>query len=118
VDVAPLEARDPAGVARALDGADVCLTAGAAGVTFVPRAVWAEHPRLRAMADVNAVPPLGIDGIEATDKGAERAGKRVFGALGIGSLKMKVHRACVAQLFERNDAVIDLERIYEVARAS
>ena len=31
---------------------------------------------------------------------------------------MKVHRACVAQLFERNDAVIDLERIYEVARAS
>jgi hypothetical protein len=31
---------------------------------------------------------------------------------------MKVHRACVGQLFERNDAVIDLERIYEVARAS
>jgi hypothetical protein len=31
---------------------------------------------------------------------------------------MKVHRACLAQLFERNDAVIDLERIYDVARAS
>jgi hypothetical protein len=118
VDVTPREAWDPAGVARALDDADVCLTAGAAGVTFVPRSVWAEHPRLRAMADVNAVPPLGIDGIEATDKGAERAGKRVFGALGIGGLKMKVHRACVGQLFERNDAAIDLERIYEVARAS
>ena len=118
VHVTPLEAWDRTGVARALDGADVCLTAGAAGVTFVPRAVWAEHPRLRAMADVNAVPPLGIEGIEATDKGAEREGKRVFGALGVGSLKMKVHRACVAQLFERNDAVVDLERIYEVARAS
>jgi NAD(P)-dependent dehydrogenase (short-subunit alcohol dehydrogenase family) len=118
VDITPLEAWDPAGVARALDGADVCLTAGAAGVTFVPRSVWTEHPRLRAMADVNAVPPLGIEGIDATDKGTERTGKRVFGALGIGSLKMKVHRASVAQLFERNDAVIDLERIYEVARAS
>ena len=42
----------------------------------------------------------------------------MFGALGIGGLKMKVHRACVAQLFERNDAVIDLETIYGAARAS
>jgi methylenetetrahydrofolate/methylenetetrahydromethanopterin dehydrogenase (NADP+) len=118
VDVSPQEAWDEAGVARALEGADVCLSAGAAGIQFLPRAVWAPHPRLKALADVNAVPPLGIGGIEATDKGAERDGKRVFGALGIGGLKMKVHRACVAQLFERNDAVIDLETIYGVARAS
>jgi len=118
VDVTACQAWDEAGVARALDGADVCLTAGAAGVRFLPRTVWAKHPRLRALADVNAVPPLGIEGIEAGDKGAERDGKRVFGALGIGGLKMKVHRACLAQLFERNDAVVDLEIIYGVARAS
>lgn len=118
VDVTPLEAYDEASVTRALDGADVCLSAGAAGVRFLARTVWAEHSTLKALADVNAVPPLGIEGVEATDKGAERDGKRVFGALGVGSLKMKVHRACVGQLFERNDAVIDLERIYEVARAS
>jgi hypothetical protein len=118
VDVTPCEAWDEAGVRQALEGADVCLTAGAAGITFVPKAVWAPHPRLRALADVNAVPPLGIEGIEATDKGTERDGKRVFGALGIGSLKMKVHKACLAQLFERNDAVVDLDRIYEVARAT
>ena len=118
VDVTPCEAWDAAGVARAPDGADVCLTAGAAGITFVPRTVWAKHPRLRALADVNAVPPLGVEGIEASDKGTDRDGKRVFGALGIGSLKMKVHRACLARLFERNDAVIDLETIYGVARSS
>lgn len=117
VDVTPCQVKDEADLRRALDAADVCLTAGAAGVTLLPRAAWAEHPRLRALADVNAVPPLGIEGIEATDKGAERHGKRVFGALGIGGLKMKVHRACVAQLFERNDAVVDLETIYGVARA-
>jgi hypothetical protein len=118
VDVTPEEARDEAAVARALEGADVCVSAGAAGVQFLPHALWARHPRLRALADVNAVPPLGIGGIEATDKGVERDGKRVFGALGIGGLKMKVHRACVAQLFDRNDALIDLETIYGVARAS
>lgn len=118
VDVTPCQAWDEAGVTRPLDDADICLTAGAAGVTFVPRSVWAKHPRLKALADVNAVPPLGIEGIEAADKGTEREGKRVFGALGIGSLKMKVHRACLAQLFERNDAVVDLDTIYRVARAS
>lgn len=118
VDVTPCQAWDEASVTRALEDADICLTAGAAGVTFVPRSVWAKHPRLKALADVNAVPPLGIEGIEAADKGTEREGKRVFGALGIGSLKMKVHRACLAQLFERNDAVVDLDTIYRVARAS
>jgi hypothetical protein len=117
VDVTPCEAWDEAGVARALQGADVCLSAGAAGVQFLPHPVWARNPTLKALADVNAVPPLGIGGIEATDKGAERDGKRVFGALGIGSLKMRVHRACLAQLFAQNDAVIDLERIYDVAHA-
>jgi hypothetical protein len=118
VDVTPFESYDEAGVTRALDGAYVCLSAGAAGVRFLTRAVWAAHPTLKALGDVNAVPPLGIEGVEATDKATERDGKRVFGALGIGSLKMKIHRACVGELFERNDAVVDLERIYEVARAS
>jgi len=117
-NVTPVEVVDEAGTARALEGADVCLAAGAASVRLVPEALWAKHPSLKALADVNAVPPLGIAGIEAGDKGAERHGKRVFGALGIGGLKMKVHRACVARLFEKNDAVIDLDAIYGVARAS
>jgi threonine dehydrogenase-like Zn-dependent dehydrogenase len=118
VEVTPVEAGDDAGVARALDGAAVCLAAGAAGTRLLPRSAWARHPTLLAMADVNAVPPLGIEGIEAADKGTAREGKAVFGALGVGSLKMRLHRACVARLFERNDHVIDLEAIYALARAS
>jgi methylenetetrahydrofolate/methylenetetrahydromethanopterin dehydrogenase (NADP+) len=116
-EVTPAEAADDAGIARALEGASVCLTAGAAGTTLLRRSVWSKHPTLVALADVNAVPPLGIEGIEATDKATERDGKKVFGALGIGSLKMKVHKACVARLFGRNDEVLDLETIYAVARS-
>jgi hypothetical protein len=117
VEVTPAEAADDGGVARALEGAAVCLTAGAAGATLLRRAIWSRHPTLVALADVNAVPPLGIEGIEATDKATERDGKKVFGALGIGSLKMKVHKACVARLFQRNDEVLDVESIYAVARS-
>ena len=116
-EVTPAEAAADAGIARALEGASVCLTAGAAGATLLRRSLWSKHPTLVALADVNAVPPLGIEGIEATDKATERDGKKVFGALGIGSLKMKVHKACVARLFERNDEVLDVETIYSVARS-
>lgn len=117
VEVTAVEARDDAGVVGALTGADACLTAGAAGTTLLRRSVWATHPTLKAMADVNAVPPLGIEGIEAADKGMERDGKIVFGALGVGGLKMKVHKTCVARLFERNDEVLDIDGIYNIARS-
>jgi methylenetetrahydrofolate/methylenetetrahydromethanopterin dehydrogenase (NADP+) len=116
VSAEPAEARDAAAVARALQGARVCLSAGAAGVTLLPRTIWATHPTLAVLADVNAVPPLGIESIEAGDKGNERDGKRVFGALGIGSLKMKGHKACMARLFEQNDALLDLEAIWAITK--
>ncbi len=69
------------------------------------------------LADVNAQPPLGIEGIEATDKGKERAGKLCFGALGIGGLKLKLHRGCIGQLFESSEQVLDAEEIYALAKA-
>lgn len=117
VTVTPAEAKDDAGVARALEGAHLCLVAGAAGVQLLSRAVWENNPTLRVMGDVNAVPPLGIEGTEAGDKGAERGGKRVFGAMAIGGLKMKTHKVAVARLFDQNDAVLDLEEIWRIAKA-
>jgi hypothetical protein len=116
VDVRPFEAWDEAGVVRALEGAEVCLTAGAAGVPLLTRSVWAKHPSLKALADVNAVPPLGIEGIEVNDNGNKRNGVVVFGAFGVGNFKTKLHKACVARLFTRNDLVLDAEAIAEIAR--
>jgi NAD(P)-dependent dehydrogenase (short-subunit alcohol dehydrogenase family) len=102
--------------ARALiEGAELLLNAGPAGVRLVPQAAWARHPTLRAVADLNAVPPSGIEGVEANDDGTEREGVKAFGALGVGKLKMKIHRAAIARLFERNDLVLDAETIAELA---
>jgi hypothetical protein len=70
------------------------------------------------VADVNAVPPLGVEGIEVNDDGIERDGVLVFGALGIGKLKMKIHKACIGRLFAQNDLVLDVETIADVARES
>jgi hypothetical protein len=71
---------------------------------------------LKVIADVNAVPPLGVEGIDAMDDGVVKEGVICFGALAIGNLKMKLHKACIARLFERNDLVLDAETIADVAR--
>jgi methylenetetrahydrofolate/methylenetetrahydromethanopterin dehydrogenase (NADP+) len=107
---------DSTGAAQILEGAQLLLNCGPAGVTLVPRAAWAGRPGLIAAADLNAVPPLGIDGIEVMDNATPRDGVSVFGALGVGGLKMKIHKACIAKLFERNDQVFDAESIAEVAK--
>jgi hypothetical protein len=106
----------PSQVDTALGGAALLLNAGPAGVQLVPRDAWSNLRTLRVAADLNAVPPLGIEGIDATDSGADRHGVKVFGALGVGNFKMKVHKRCVAKLFERNDLVLDAESIGEIAR--
>jgi len=115
--VEPITVRSPSDAQELLGWAQVLLAAGPAGVTLVPRELWAGRSGLRAVADVNAVPPPGIEGVEATDDGTLREGIPAFGALGIGGLKMKAHKAAIAQLFERNDLVLDAEQIYDLAAA-
>ena len=97
-------------------GATLLLNTGSAGVCLVPRGAWSGRAGLRAAADLNAVPPLGIEGIEVTDDAVDRQGVTTFGALGVGGLKMKIHKACIARLFERNDLVLDAETIADLAR--
>ena len=101
---------------RACERATLLLNAGPAGVMLVPKQAWANRPGLKVVADVNAVPPLGIEGVDVMDDGVTKDGVRCFGALAIGNLKMKLHKACIARLFERNDLVLDAETIADVAR--
>jgi hypothetical protein len=108
---------EPSQANGVLEGAALLLNAGRAGVSLVPRDAWIGRAGLRVVADVNAVPPPGVEGIDATDDGVDREGTVVFGALAVGNLKMQIHRACIAQLFERNDLVLDAESIAEIAHA-
>jgi ribulose 1,5-bisphosphate synthetase/thiazole synthase len=107
---------DPSHVAEVLDGVEVLLNSGPAGVLMVPKAAWTAQKTLKVAVDLNAVPPLGIEGVEVNDTGAQRGGVTVFGAFGIGNFKTKLHKACVAKLFSRNDLVLDAEAIADVGR--
>jgi len=107
---------DASHASAVLEGADLLLSAGVAGARLIPQDAWSGRKGLRAAADLNAVPPLGIEGIEVHDNGVDRSGTTTFGALGVGGLKMKIHKACVARLFEQNDLILDVEAIDEIGR--
>ena len=99
-----------------MKGAQVVFGAGAIGVPLLDEKDWQNDPTIELIADCNAQPPLGIGGVEAIDKAKERHGKIVIGALGLGGLKLKLHRECVGKLFESADAVFDCENIYAQAK--
>jgi threonine dehydrogenase-like Zn-dependent dehydrogenase len=107
---------DPSKLPEVLEGVEVLLNSGAAGIQMVSKAAWTAQKSLKIAVDLNAVPPLGIEGVELNDAGKVREGVSVFGAFGVGDFKTRLHKACVAKLFTRNDLVLDAEAIAEVAR--
>ncbi|GAB4421171.1 MAG: NADP-dependent methylenetetrahydromethanopterin/ methylenetetrahydrofolate dehydrogenase [Anaerolineae bacterium] len=116
VEVGGAALSDDASARQVLAGAVALFTCGTAGAQVVSKAVWTNTAGLKLIADINAVPPLGIEGIDMNDNGSEREGRISFGALGIGGRKMKVHRTCIARLFEANDILMDAESVYQVAK--
>jgi hypothetical protein len=99
---------------QACDGANLVIATGAAGIELLPADVRRSLSSLRVAIDVNAVPPAGIGGIEVFDKGAQRDGVVCYGAVGVGGLKMKIHKAALCKLFETNDKVLDWAEIYAI----
>jgi hypothetical protein len=99
---------------RALDGRNLVVAAGAAGAVLLPKNIRDTARDLRVAIDLNAVPPVGIEGIEVTDRAREYDGVICYGAIGVGDTKMKAHKAAVARLFEVNNAVLDIEEVYEI----
>jgi methylenetetrahydrofolate/methylenetetrahydromethanopterin dehydrogenase (NADP+) len=112
----PVGAIDDDARSAAIRGADIVFAAGAIGVELLEERHWRDERTLQLIADCNARPPLGVGGIEATDKGNTRHRKLAFGALGIGALKLQLHRACIAKLFESPDQILDAEKIYALAK--
>jgi hypothetical protein len=116
VQVDAVTFNDPAQLPEICQGVQILLNSGPAGVQMVPRSAWTALKSLEVAVDLNAVPPLGIEGVEVSDAGKQRDGVAVFGAFGIGNFKTKLHKACVGRLFTRNDLVLDAEAIADVAR--
>jgi hypothetical protein len=111
-------AASPAETALALTGAQVVIAAGAVGVPLLPAEVRRACATLRLAIDLNAVPPVGVEGVDPRDKATTRDTAICYGALGVGGTKMKIHKAALRQLFETNDQQLDAEQILELGRTA
>lgn len=101
--------RPETAAARLVERVDLVIAAGGAGVTLLDAPARAVATAAKVFIDLNAVPPAGIEGILPTDKARADGAAVVYGALAVGALKMRIHRAAIGRIFERTDVFLDAE---------
>lgn len=116
MSLVPFETVSPHDFESMVEGCDAIISAGAAKIELLRNEQWQELNQLQVAIDLNAVPPAGIEGIEAVAAGDEIHGKTVYGAIGVGNLKMKIHKRSIRQLFESNDQVLDVDEIFRLGQ--
>ena len=111
----PIAVPDSTSALSAIQGSDAVFAAGAAGVELLASG-WQEA-KPQVVIDVNAVPPAGIHGVEVFDQGKVRGETICYGAIGVGGLKMKIHRQCIKSLFDSNDKTLETHEIHEIGKS-
>jgi methylene-tetrahydromethanopterin dehydrogenase len=102
----------------ALESAEVAVCCAKAGVQVLSAELLARCGKLVVAADVNAVPPSGIEGLEVTGDGAELScGALGIGALAIGGVKYGVQRGLLERMMSADRAVVlDFTDAFDLAR--
>jgi len=97
--------------------AEVILTAASAGVQVISREVLEAAGDLLVAADINAVPPTGIEGVGSNDDGVALPHGVGVGALVIGQIKYQVQHRMLKRIRESDVALrIGFLEAYELAR--
>ena len=100
---------------------DVIFASAAAGIQLMSQEQIAQAPRLKVAADVNAVPPSGIHGLDVMDDAKPIAdsgsGAAGIGALAIGNVKYQTQHRLLKQMRDAEQPVYyHFEHAFEVAR--
>ena len=99
VDVHAADASTPVKLLELLVGAEIVFCAAKAGVQVLSASALASAKSLIVAADVNAVPPAGIEGLQLMDNGVELPGGVLgIGPLAIGDVKYKTESGLFRRL--------------------
>jgi len=113
-----VEAQTSDEIGKAIENAEIVLSTGAAGTQLLPLDVLKEYgKKCRMVADINAIPPLGVEGLKSEVDGEEIL-PNVFGigALAIGKLKNKVEAELIKKAAEEQKGIFDYRMAYEIAK--
>lgn len=97
--------------------ADVIFSAGTRGVRVIDKSFFEKLRLMKVMVDINAIPPLGIEGIKLKDDMQELApGIFGIGALTVGDLKHKLEKAILKQVRSNGKGTYNYGFALELAR--
>jgi len=107
--------------AEYMETADAIFATGAAGIELVSAELIAHAANLKVAADVNAVPPAGIAGVDAFHNGTpiegSCSGAVGIGALAIGNVKYQTQNLLLKSMLNTEQPVyLHFEHAFEVAR--
>jgi methylene-tetrahydromethanopterin dehydrogenase len=116
-----IKAADDSDKADFIKTADIVFATGAAGIELLSAEHIASASQLKVAADVNAVPPSGIAGLDAFDNGKEMihstSGAVGVGALAIGNVKYQTQSQLLKKMIESDEPVyLHFEHAFAVAR--
>jgi methylene-tetrahydromethanopterin dehydrogenase len=105
-------------VVAALVASEIALCAGKAGVQILSAEDIKKATGLLVSADVNAVPPLGIEGVDLHDNGKELPGGSFgIGALAIGNVKYQTESQLFKKMATSDKALcLDFRDAFKLAR--
>lgn len=113
-----VEAQTPEQIGEAIENAQIILSAGAAGAQILPLNILRSHgKKCRIVADINAIPPLGVEGLDSECDGEEMLPQTFgIGALSIGKLKNKIEVEMIRKAVQETRGVFDFKTAYEIAK--
>jgi len=114
-----VKAAAPNEIGESIKDSEIVLSAGAAGIHLLPLNVLKEHgKRCKVVGDINAIPPLGVEGLKPTDENVEfQPGIWGIGALSIGTFKNKVEAQLFKRAVEAPKGVFDYKTAYDIAKS-
>jgi methylene-tetrahydromethanopterin dehydrogenase len=108
---------------KLVSDADIIFCAAKAGVLVLSSAVLKEARQLKVAGDVNAVPPLGIEGIKRNDSGAplihaiNAQGAVGVGALAVGNVKYQLQNELLKLMLKTEKPLyLDFREAFNKAR--
>jgi methylene-tetrahydromethanopterin dehydrogenase len=122
VDLVATTAASDADKARLITKADIVFCTAKAGVQVLNASVLDDATQLKVVGDVNAVPPLGVEGLDLMDMGeplkhATSSKDAVgIGALAIGNVKYNLQHALLEQTISESPVYLDFINAFEGAR--
>lgn len=113
-----VEAQTPEETGKAIGNADVVLAAGAASTELLPLKVLGNYgKKCRVVVDINAIPPLGVEGLRSDARGEEILPNILgIGALAVGEFKNKVEAELIRKAAVEPRGIFDYRTAYEIAK--